>query len=112
MSYRVLVKLAIEGLTAYTTSPLQWATGMGLIVSLASFLYALWVIVKTLVWGEPVAGFPTLMIAILFLGGVQLLSLGIIGEYLGRVFNETKNRPVYFVQSFNGKKYEKSRKNH
>ena len=112
MSYRVLVKLAIEGLTAYTTSPLQWATGMGLFVSLASFLYALWVIVKTLVWGEPVAGFPTLMIAILFLGGVQLLSLGIIGEYLGRVFNETKNRPVYFVQSFNGKKYENSRKNH
>lgn len=112
MSYRVLVKLAIEGLTAYTTSPLQWATGMGLFVSLVSFLYALWVIVKTLVWGEPVAGFPTLMIAILFLGGVQLLSLGIIGEYLGRVFNETKNRPVYFVQSFNGKKYENSRKNH
>ncbi len=112
MSYRVLVKLAIEGLTAYTTSPLQWATGIGIIVSTASFLYAFWVIVKTLAWGEPVAGFPTMMIAILFLGGVQLLSLGIIGEYLGRVFNETKNRPVYFVQSFNGDKYEKSRKHH
>ena len=65
MSYRVLVKLAIEGLTAYTTSPLQWATGVGLVVSLASFLYAFWVIIKTLVWGEPVAGFPTMMIAIL-----------------------------------------------
>ena len=101
MSYSVLVKLAIEGLTAYTTSPLQWATGIGILVSLISFLYALWVIIKTIVWGDPVAGFPTLMIAILFLGGVQLLSLGIIGEYLGRIFNETKNRPVYFVQSFN-----------
>ena len=112
MSYSVLVKLAIEGLTAYTTSPLQWATGIGILVSLISFLYALWVIIKTIVWGDPVAGFPTLMIAILFLGGVQLLSLGIIGEYLGRVFNETKNRPVYFVQSFNGDKYDNSRQNH
>jgi len=112
MSYSVLIRLALEGLTAYTTSPLQWATGIGIIVSLISFLYALWVIVKTIVWGEPVAGFPTLMIAILFLGGVQLLSLGIIGEYLGRVFNETKNRPVYFVQSFNGEKYDNSRQNH
>ena len=112
MSYSVLVRLAIEGLTAYTTSPLQWATGIGIIISLTSFLYALWVIVKTIVWGDPVAGFPTLMIAILFLGGVQLLSLGIIGEYLGRVFNETKNRPVYFVQSFNGDKYDNSRQNH
>lgn len=112
MSYSVLVRLAMEGLTAYTTSPLQWATGIGIIISLTSFLYALWVIVKTIVWGDPVAGFPTLMIAILFLGGVQLLSLGIIGEYLGRVFNETKNRPVYFVQSFNGDKYDNSRQNH
>ena len=112
MSYSVLVRLAMEGLTAYTTSPLQWATGIGIIVSLISFLYALWVIIKTIVWGDPVAGFPTLMIAILFLGGVQLLSLGIIGEYLGRVFNETKNRPVYFVQSFNGEKYDNSRQNH
>lgn len=112
MSYSVLVRLAMEGLTAYTTSPLQWATGIGIIISLTSFLYALWVIVKTIVWGDPVAGFPTLMIAILFLGGVQLLSLGIIGEYLGRVFNETKNRPVYFVQSFNGDKYDNSRQNY
>ena len=104
MSYRVLIRLAMEGLTAYTTSPLQWATGIGLVVSLISFLYAIWVVVKTIVWGDPVAGFPTLLIAILFLGGVQLLSLGIIGEYLGRVFNETKNRPVYFVRTYNDEK--------
>lgn len=111
MSYKALIKLAIEGLTTYTTSPLRWATGIGAIVSATSFLYALWVIIKTLVWGDPVAGFPTLMIAILFIGGVQLLSIGIIGEYLGRVFNETKNRPVYFVQSFNGDKNGNTRKN-
>lgn len=104
MSYRILIRLAIEGLTAYTTSPLQWATGIGVIISLISFLYAIWVVIKTIVWGDPVAGFPTLLIAILFLGGVQLLSLGIIGEYLGRVFNETKNRPVYFVRTYNDKK--------
>lgn len=104
MSYRLLFRLAIEGLTAFTSSPLQWATGLGLVVSLVSFVYAIWVGIKTLVWGEPVAGFPTLMITILFLGGVQLLSLGIIGEYLGRVFHETKNRPVYFVQSYNGER--------
>lgn len=101
MNYRVLIKLAIEGLTSYTTAPLRWATGIGALVSGISFLYALWVIIKTLVWGDPVAGFPTLMIVVLFLGGVQLLSLGIIGEYLGRVFNETKNRPVYFVRTYN-----------
>lgn len=104
MSYRVLIRLAIEGLTAYTTSPLQWATGIGVVVSLISFLYAIWVVVKTIVYGDPVAGFPTLLIAILFLGGIQLLSLGIIGEYLGRVFNETKNRPVYFVRTYNNEK--------
>lgn len=106
MSYRTLIRLAIEGLTAYTTSPLRWAAGIGVIVSLVSFLYAIWFLIKTIVWGEPVVGFPTLMITMLFLGGVQLLSLGIIGEYLGQVFNETKNRPVYFVRTFNDEKYE------
>ena len=104
MSYRVLMRLAIEGLTSYTTSPLRWASCIGGVVSVLSFVYALWVLVKTLVWGEPVAGYPTLLLAILFLGGIQLLSIGIIGEYLGRVFNETKSRPVYFVQSYNGDK--------
>ena len=106
MSYRTLIRLAIEGLTAYTTSPLRWAAGIGVIVSLVSFLYAIWFLIKTIVLGEPVVGFPTLMITMLFLGGVQLLSLGIIGEYLGQVFNETKNRPVYFVRTFNDEKYE------
>lgn len=104
MSYRNLVHLAIEGIMSYTTAPLRFASMMGTIISIVAFLYAIWILIKTLVWGEPVAGFPTLMVVILFLGGVQLLSLGIIGEYLGRVYNETKNRPVYFARIYNGEK--------
>ena len=104
MSYSVLIKLAIEGIISYTTAPLRIASFMGAVISVLAFFYGIWILIKTIVWGDPVAGFPSLMVAILFLGGVQLLSLGIIGEYLGRVFNETKNRPVYFVQSYNGEK--------
>lgn len=108
MNLRNLVSLALEGIMSYTTAPLRFATIMGVIVSLASFLYALWILIKTLIWGDPVAGFPTLMVIILFLGGVQLLSLGIIGEYLGRVYNESKNRPVYFARTYNGKRVTKN----
>ena len=72
-----------------------------LATSVVSFTYALFVIYKTLFFGEPVQGYPTLMVVILFLGGLQLMSLGVIGEYLGRMFNETKHRPLYFVNSFN-----------
>lgn len=104
MSYRNLVHLAIEGIMSYTTAPLRFASIVGAIVSIVAFLYAIWILVKTLVWGDPVAGFPTTMVAILFLGGIQLLSLGIIGEYLGRVYNETKNRPVYFARMYNGER--------
>ena len=104
MSYGALLRLAIEGIMSYTTAPLRFASLVGLLVSLIAFVYGLWILTKTLIWGDPVAGFPTLMVVILFLGGVQLLSLGIIGEYLGRVYNETKNRPVYFARTYNGEK--------
>lgn len=104
MNYGALIRLAIEGITSYTVMPLRWATVLGGMVSVVAFLYALFVLIKTIIWGDSVAGFPTLLIVSLFLGGTQLLSLGIIGEYLGRVFTETKNRPVYFVQSYNGEK--------
>lgn len=106
-SIMALVNLALTGITSYTTAPLRFATILGGLFSLAAFAYAAFTIVKTIIWGDPVAGYPTLVTIMLLLGGVQLLSLGIIGEYLGRVFNESKSRPVYFINSYNG-----SRPNH
>ena len=104
MSYRNLVHLAIEGIMSYTTAPLRFASILGAIISIAAFIYAMGILIKTLIWGDPVAGYPTMIVVILFLGGIQLLSLGIIGEYLGRVFNESKHRPVYFARTYNGAK--------
>ena len=103
MSYRKLVRLAIEGLTSYTTAPLRLATFIGILVSVLAFGYMIFVFVKALIYGDPVAGYPTLMTVMLFLGGIQLLTIGIIGEYLGKGFNEVKHRPVYFVREYNGK---------
>lgn len=102
-NYLGLFNLAIEGITSFTIAPLRLSTMIGIIVSLIAFIYMCVIIAKTLIWGEDVQGFPTLMVVILFLGGVQLLSLGIIGEYLGRIFHETKNRPVYVVKEYKGK---------
>lgn len=104
MKYGSLIRLAAEGIMSYTTAPLRFASIAGAIISVIAFLYAIWILIKTLVWGDPVAGFPTLIVVILFLGGVQLLSIGIIGEYLGRVYKESKHRPVYFARTYNGKK--------
>jgi glycosyltransferase involved in cell wall biosynthesis len=101
-----LFNLAIEGITSYTTTPLRLATFVGLVVSLVAFLYLIYTVVKTLLWGEPVHGYPTLITAILFLGGVQLLSIGIIGEYVGRIFSETKRRPPYIADKYNDTKLE------
>jgi glycosyltransferase involved in cell wall biosynthesis len=97
-----LVGLAIEGITSFTVAPLRISTILGFSISMFSFIYLCYFLVKTLIFKDPVQGFPTLIIVILFLGGVQLLSLGIIGEYLGRVFYETKNRPVYIVSEHEG----------
>lgn len=101
-SFGKLFNLAIEGITSFTTAPLRISTLLGFVVSIFALLYMVYIIAKTLIFGEPVQGFPTLMIAILFLGGVQLISLGIIGEYIGRIFKETKNRPIYIVNDYEG----------
>ena len=99
-SYWRLWNLALEGITSFTVMPLKLATYVGLAVALLSVLYAAEVLVKTLIMGNPVAGYPSLMTVVLFLGGVQLMFLGVIGEYLGRVFNETKQRPLYLVERY------------
>ena len=99
-----LLSLAVEGVTSFTVAPLRISTFAGIIVSLVAFIYMCFIMFKTLIWGEVVQGFPTLMIVILFLGGIQLLSLGVIGEYIGRIFNETKNRPTYIAREYNGVK--------
>lgn len=99
-----LFNLAIDGITSFTTVPLRIASVLGVFVSSDAIIYMFWILIKTLIWGDPVAGFPTLMVVILFLGGCQLLALGIIGEYLGRVFNESKNRPAYIAREYNGEK--------
>lgn len=101
-SYKSLFNLAIDGITSYTTSPLRIASVMGIIVSLMSLIYLLVVLIKYFICGEAVRGYPTLICIILFLGGVQLLALGVIGEYVGRIFNEAKRRPPYIVESVNG----------
>lgn len=103
-SFMSLVNLALNGIMSYTVAPLRISAIFGMVISLFAFLYLLFIIVKTTIVGESVGGFPTIMVTILFLGGIQLLSLGIIGEYLGKIFNETKNRPGYFINSYNGKK--------
>lgn len=99
-NYWKLWNLAIEGITSFSSAPLKFSTYFGLLVALGAFIYALVIIYKTLVFGEPVPGYPSLMVVILFLGGIQLLTLGIIGEYLGRTFTESKQRPLYFVKDY------------
>jgi glycosyltransferase involved in cell wall biosynthesis len=92
-----LWNLAIEGITGFSTVPLRIATYLGLGVAALAFAYGVWIIAKTLLWGDPVQGWPTMMAVILFLGGVQLIALGILGEYLGRLYLEAKQRPLYLV---------------
>lgn len=100
MNFRSLLHLALEGITSFTVAPLKLSTYLGIIVSIVAFVFMCYTIAHTLIYGEPVQGYPSLMTVILFLGGIQLLSLGIIGEYLGKIFSETKHRPVYVVSEY------------
>ncbi len=103
-NYFKLADLAINGITSFTTAPLRFSALLGAIISLSAFFYMIFVIFKTVIYGADVSGYPSLMTVILFLGGIQLFSLGIIGEYLGKVFSETKNRPLYFIDEYNDNK--------
>lgn len=100
-NYWRLTNLAIDGLTSFTTAPLRFSGFFGFAVSLIAFVYLLITVIHALVFGSDAAGYPSLMAVILFLGGVQLMSLGVIGEYVGRIFLETKGRPVYLVGDTN-----------
>ncbi len=100
-NYGKLIDLSIDGITSFTTSPLRWAALIGCGVSVIGFVYMLYIIIKTIVTGIDVPGYASLMVVILFLGGIQLIFLGIIGEYLGRTFNESKHRPLYFIERYN-----------
>ncbi|MRS01608.1 glycosyltransferase [bacterium] len=98
--YWRLWNFALDGITSFTTTPLKCATYLGLTIACVSFIYSAVIILQKILYGNPVKGYPSLMVVILFLGGVQLIFLGIIGEYLGRMFDETKRRPLYFFTSF------------
>lgn len=106
-NYGKLVNLAIDGITSFTTAPLRVSTYVGFIVSVVAFVYILYLLIRPL-FGVPTGGgYSSIMAVVLFLGGVQLLSLGVIGEYVGRIFNETKNRPLYFVEEYHEAHHEK-----
>lgn len=98
--YWRLWNFSLEGLTSFTIAPLKIATYVGIFTATSAALYGTGIILGTLIWGNPVAGYPSLLVVMLFLGGLQLITLGIIGEYLGRVCNEAKQRPLYFVQEY------------
>jgi glycosyltransferase involved in cell wall biosynthesis len=98
-NYWRLWNLSLEGITSFSIAPLKVATYIGLLTAAVAVLYGTYILGLTILYGNPVPGYPSLLVIILFLGGVQLISLGIIGEYVGRVFNETKQRPLYLVDT-------------
>lgn len=93
-----LWNLALEGITSFSTFPLRIWTYIGLFVASVSFFYGAWMIFETEAFGNPVPGYPSLLVSILFLGGVQLIGIGILGEYVGRIYTETKQRPKYLLK--------------
>lgn len=97
-NYFKLINLAVEGIVSFSIAPLRLATALGFAVAFATFIYLIVIVLRTIFIGTDLAGYPSTMAVILFLGGAQLLSIGIIGEYVGRIFNETKNRPLYLIE--------------
>lgn len=96
-NYISLWNLSLEGITGFSITPLRMATIFGLLISAFAFLFGAWIILKTLIMGSDVPGYPSLIVMISFLSGIQLMTIGILGEYIGRIFNETKKRPLYLI---------------
>lgn len=103
-NYVKLVDLAIDGITSFTTSPLRLSTFIAIPTFIVLFIYFIYVVIKSFVINEAIQAFQAIILLILFFSGIQILLFGIIGEYLGRIFNETKNRPLYLVNEYNGEK--------
>ena len=99
-NYRALWRLSLEGITSFSTMPLTLATYLGLIAVVGALVYASLIIYQTLMYGTSVPGYPSLMVTILFMGGAQMLTIGILGAYIGRIFNEVKQRPLYLVKDY------------
>lgn len=101
-NYWKLWNFALEGITSFSFVPLKIWSYVGIVISLVSFVYASFLVIRTLILGIDVPGYASIMVAVLFLGGVQMISLGFIGEYLGRVYDEVKQRPLYLVRDCYG----------
>ena len=99
-NYWKLWNFALEGITSFTTAPLKIATYVGLITAMSAFAYGIYFLIRTIMYGNPVPGYPSLIVIILFLGGIQLMAIGVLGEYIGRIFTETKRRPLYFLNDY------------
>ncbi|MFW3766025.1 glycosyltransferase family 2 protein [Escherichia coli] len=97
-----LWNLALEGITSFSTFPLRMWTYLGLAVAAISFFYGAWMIIDTTIWGNPVKGYTSILVSMLFLGGVQLIGIGVLGEYIGRIYIETKRRPKYLLKNSKG----------
>lgn len=98
-NYWRLWNFAVEGITSFSQVPLQLASYLGFMVSALAFVYAIYLIISTLIYGSSVKGYPSMMVTLLFLGGIQLIALGVIGEYLGRIYEESKQRPIYLLRT-------------
>lgn len=101
-NYWKLIGLAIEGITTFTIMPLRIATFIGSITGLGAFIYMIYIVLRTLIVGVELPGYASLVSIVLFIGSIQLISIGVLGEYVGRIFNETKNRPLYFINKYEG----------
>lgn len=109
-NYKKLMDLAIDGITSFTTSPLRISTYLSIPTFLALIVYFIYVIIKCITQSVAIQAFQAIILLVLFFAGIQIMLFGIMGEYLGRIFNETKNRPLYFIKEYNGVREENNKK--